>query len=230
MADFEAKTGIKVNYIQQPVATQDQKIPLQLAAKDTSLDVSSPALRTSELHWLQGVEQLDPYIQDTAQPGELELLRYCSSRRVGLPERRQDLLHRLAHGRRAPVLQQEDVRDASITSMPKTPDELLADAKKLTTPDHAASACAATSPGLYDAFQLWQWFYPWDNQVTAPTLTKLELHPGTEPNASKLGAGIASCCRRGAESIATYLVTNCLQDFQQGRVAMGRMTADILKS
>ena len=37
MPDFEAKTGIKVNYVQQPVAAQDQKIPLQLSAKDPSL-------------------------------------------------------------------------------------------------------------------------------------------------------------------------------------------------
>src|SRR5258705_7530456 len=33
MPAFEAQTGIKVNYIQQPVAAQDQKIPLQLTAK-----------------------------------------------------------------------------------------------------------------------------------------------------------------------------------------------------
>ncbi|MFN8620101.1 MAG: hypothetical protein U0869_05050 [Chloroflexota bacterium] len=37
--EFEQKTGIKVNYVQQPVAAQDQKIPLQLSAKDSSLDV-----------------------------------------------------------------------------------------------------------------------------------------------------------------------------------------------
>ena len=34
-----SRPGIKVNYVQQPVAAQDQKIPLQLSAKDTSLDV-----------------------------------------------------------------------------------------------------------------------------------------------------------------------------------------------
>src|SRR5437588_11198210 len=36
---FEAQTGIKVNWVEQPVDTMDTKIPLQLKAKDTGLDV-----------------------------------------------------------------------------------------------------------------------------------------------------------------------------------------------
>jgi len=47
MPDFEAKTGIKVNYVQQPVAAQDQKIPLQLTARTPRWMCSSPARRTS---------------------------------------------------------------------------------------------------------------------------------------------------------------------------------------
>ncbi|HTD78497.1 MAG TPA: hypothetical protein VK898_12735, partial [Chloroflexota bacterium] len=39
MPDFEQKTGIKVNFVQQPVAAMDEKVPLQLTAKDTTLDV-----------------------------------------------------------------------------------------------------------------------------------------------------------------------------------------------
>src|SRR6478736_10249519 len=36
---FEAQTGIHVNWVEQPVDTMDSKIPLQLKAKDTGLDV-----------------------------------------------------------------------------------------------------------------------------------------------------------------------------------------------
>ena len=67
MHEFNAKTGIKVNYIQQPVAAQDQKIPLQLTAKDDSLDVFfTGSENIGSYVGIAGVEPLDELHQRPA--------------------------------------------------------------------------------------------------------------------------------------------------------------------
>ena len=68
MPQFQQQTGITVNYVQQPVAAQDQKIPLQLTAKDDSLDVFfTGSENIGHYVGISGVEPLDAYINDTAQ-------------------------------------------------------------------------------------------------------------------------------------------------------------------
>ena len=68
LPEFEALTGIKVNYVQQPVAAMDQKIPLQLTAKDTSLDVFfTGSENIGNYIGIDGVEPLDAYLDDPAQ-------------------------------------------------------------------------------------------------------------------------------------------------------------------
>ena len=114
--------------------------------------------------------------------------------------------------------------EAGITAPPQNPDELLAMAQKLTTADHAGF-CVRGDNGqvLYDAFQLWQWFYPWNNPITG---NYFDTRTGTsscgqEPQASAFGDVVPDAAPDGSpEGIATYKVTDCLQDFQQGRVAM----------
>jgi multiple sugar transport system substrate-binding protein len=113
--------------------------------------------------------------------------------------------------------------DAGITAPPATPDELLADAIKLTTADHAGFCVRADkSQTLYDGFQMWNWFVPWDNPVTGTYFDQnWNFLIGTEPQASKFGTFYRDLLTKAApKGIATYLVTNCLSDFQQGRVAM----------
>ena len=68
LQEFEEQTGIKVNYVQQPVAAMDQKIPLQLTAKDTSLDVFfTGSENIGSYIGIDGVEPLDAYHDDPAQ-------------------------------------------------------------------------------------------------------------------------------------------------------------------
>ena len=113
--------------------------------------------------------------------------------------------------------------EAGITAPPQTPDELLADAQKLTNKDHAGFCVRADkSQTLYDAFQLWNWFVQWNNPVTGTYFDKSwNFLIGTEPQASSFGNFYRTLLKTAApKGIATYLVTNCLQDFQQGRVAM----------
>src|ERR1700760_3509971 len=63
MADFTKTTGIKVNLVQLPVAGMDQKIPLQLKAQDTGLDVFfTGSEKITDFVGSGGVEPLDSYI------------------------------------------------------------------------------------------------------------------------------------------------------------------------
>ena len=68
MPAFTAQTGIKVNYVQLPVDAMDQKIPLQLSAKDNGLDVFfTGSEKITAFAGSGGAEPLDPYISDTSQ-------------------------------------------------------------------------------------------------------------------------------------------------------------------
>ncbi len=112
---------------------------------------------------------------------------------------------------------------AGITSPPQNPAQLLADAQKLTTPAHAGFCVRGdVSQALYDAFQIWNWFVPYNNSLTGTYFDKnWNFLIGQQPYASAFGSFYRSILQSSApKGISTYLVDNCLQDFQQGRVAM----------
>ena len=225
MQDFTQKTGIKVNWVSLPVDAMDQKIPLQLKAKDTSLDVFfTGSEKITDFVGSGGVEGLDSYMNDTKQtPASYDFkdiappvesacqssgTTYCIATHTG-----GGLLY----------YNTKMFQAAGISAPPQTPAELLTDAQKLTTSDHAGFCVRADkSQTLYDAFQLWNWFVPWDNPVTGTYFDKKwNFLIGTEPQASNFGTFYRDILTKAApKGISTYLVTNCLQDFQQGRVAM----------
>jgi ABC-type glycerol-3-phosphate transport system substrate-binding protein len=222
---FTAQTGIKVNYLQQPVAAQDQKIPLQLTAKDTSLDVFfTGSENIGHYVGISGVEPLDSYINDTSQtPADWNFKDIAPAVESACQQDGKTYCIASHTGGGLLYYNKKMFADAGITAPPNTPDELLADAKKLTTADHAGFCVRADkSQTLYDGFQLWNWFIPWDNPVTGTYFDqKWNFLIGTEPQASKFGEFYRELLTTTApKGIATYLVTNCLADFQQGRVAM----------
>jgi multiple sugar transport system substrate-binding protein len=222
---FEEKTGIKVNYVQQPVAAQDQKIPLQLAAKDPSLDVFfTGAENIGSYVGSAGVAALDDLINDPAlTPASWDFkdiapavesacqqggVTYCIASHTG-----GGLLY----------YNTKMFAEAGITAPPQNPKELLEYAQKLTTPDHAGFCVRADiTQALYDAFQVWQWFYPWDNPVTGNYFRQdWSVLLAEEPYASAFGQFWRDILTTAApEGISTYKVTDCLQAFQQGKVAM----------
>ncbi|MFN8621458.1 MAG: extracellular solute-binding protein [Chloroflexota bacterium] len=223
--EFEQKTGIKVNYVQQPVAAQDQKIPLQLSAKDSSLDVFfTGSENIGSYVGISGVAPLDDFINDpkltaadwnfadiapavesACQQGGVT---YCIASHTG-----GGLLY----------YNTKMFEEAGLTQPPQSPAELLDYAKKLTTADHAGFCVRADiTQALYDAFQLWQWFYPYDNPVTGNYFRQdWSVLLAEEPYASNFGQFWRDILTSSApEGISTYKVTDCLQAFQQGRVAM----------
>ena len=225
MPAFTAATGITVNYVQQPVDTQDQKIPLQLSAKDSSLDVFfTGSEKISAFTGSGGVEPLDKYISDpTLTSSDYNFTDIAPA--VESACQSGGVTYCIASHAGGGVLYYNKAMfaAASIAAPPNDMNELLADAVKLNTPDHAGFCVRADkSQTLYDAFQLWNHFIPYNNPITGTYFdTSWNFLIGIEPDASQFGQFYRDILQKAApKGISTYLVTNCLSDFQQGRVAM----------
>lgn len=225
MKDFTQQTGIKVNFVSLPVAAIDQKIPLQLSAKDTGLDAF--IYGTEDLPAFVGnggVEPLDSYINDPSQTAASYNFTDIAPNVESACQKGGKTYCIASHSGGALLYYNAKMfAAAGISSPPTTPDELLSDAKALTNSGHAGFCVRGDkSQTLYDAFQLWNWFIPWNNDVTGTYFDKdWNFLPGTEPQASAFGNFYRELLTTAApKGIATYLVTNCLSDFQQGRVAM----------
>jgi multiple sugar transport system substrate-binding protein len=225
MDEFKEKTGITVNYIQQPVAAQDQKIPLQLQAKDDSLDVFfTGSENIGSYVGISGVEPLNAYINNPAlTAADYDFADIAPAVEAACQKDGETYCVASHTGGGLLYYNTKMFADAGITAPPQSADELLDIATKLTTPDHAG-LCVRGDNGqvLYDAFQLWQYFYTWNNPITGNYFdTDWNFILGQEPNASKFGEWYRKLLQTTApKGIATYKVTDCLQDFQQGRVAM----------
>jgi ABC-type glycerol-3-phosphate transport system substrate-binding protein len=225
MKDFTQKTGIKVNWVSLPVDAMDQKIPLQLKAKDSSLDVFfTGSEKITDFVGSGGVDSLDSYMADAKQtPASYDFKDIAPDVESACQAQGKTYCIATHTGGALLYYNTKMFQDAGISQPPQTPEELLADAHKLTTKDHSGFCVRADkSQTLYDAFQLWNWFVPWNNPVTGTYFDKdWNFLIGTEPQASSFGNFYREILKQTApKGIATYLVTNCLQDFQQGRVAM----------
>ncbi len=222
---FTERTGIQVNYVQQPVAAQDQKIPLQLSAKDDSLDVFfTGSENIGSYVGIDGVTPLDAFINNPdLTPADWNFADIAPA--VEAACQQDGVTYCIASHTGGGLLYYNTrmFADAGIAAPPQDPDELLAFAKQLKTAEHDGFCVRGDkSQGLYDAFQLWQWFYPYLSDKTGNYFdADWNFGLGIEPYASKFGEWYRELLTTTAnEGIATYLVTNCLQDFQQGRVAM----------
>ena len=225
MADFTKKTGIKVNWVSLPVDTMDQKIPLQLKAKDTGLDVFfTGSEKITDFVGSGGVEPLTSYMSDPKQtPASYNFTDIAPDVESACQSGGQTYCIATHTGGGLLYYNTKMFAAAGITAPPQTPAELLTDAQKLTNKDHAGFCVRADkSQTLYDAFQLWNWFIPYNNPITGTYFDKSwNFLIGTEPQASNFGNFYRTILQTAApKGISTYLVTNCLQDFQQARVAM----------
>ena len=225
MGDFTKKTGIKVNWVSLPVDTMDQKIPLQLKAKDTGLDVFfTGSEKITDFVGSGGVEPLTSYMSDPKQtPASYNFSDIAPDVESACQSGGQTYCIATHTGGGLLYYNTKMFAAAGITAPPQTPAELLTDAQKLTNKDHAGFCVRADkSQTLYDAFQLWNWFIPYNNPITGTYFDKSwNFLIGTEPQASNFGNFYRTILQTAApKGISTYLVTNCLQDFQQARVAM----------
>jgi multiple sugar transport system substrate-binding protein len=225
MPKFTAQTGINVNFVQLPVDTMDQKIPLQLKAKDTGLDVFfTGSEKITDFVGSGGAEPLDSFINDPKQtPASYNFKDFAPDIEAACQQGGVTYCIASHTGGALLYYNTKMFKAAGITGPPQTPTQLLSDAAKLTTPSHAGFCVRADkSQTLYDAFQLWNWFIPWNNPVTGTYFDKSwNFLIGAEPQASQFATFYRTLLTKYApKGISTYLVTNCLSDFQQGRVAM----------
>jgi multiple sugar transport system substrate-binding protein len=225
MPDFQKKTGINVNFVQQPVDAMDTKVPLQLTAKDTTLDVfTTGSENIGHYVGISGVEPMDTYMGDTAQtPTTYDFKDIAPDVESACQQGGKTYCIATHTGGGLLYYNTAMFKAAGIAAPPQTPDELLQDAAKLTTADHAGFCVRGDkSQVLYDGFQIWNWFVGWDNPVTGNYFDKTwTFLIGTDPQATQFGTFYRELLQKYAPAgIATYLVSNCLQDFQQARVAM----------
>jgi ABC-type glycerol-3-phosphate transport system substrate-binding protein len=225
MPQFTEQTGIEVPYVQLPVASMDQKLPLQLKAKDTGLDVfTTGSENIGSFIGNDGVASLDTYLDDAEQtPSSYDFADVAPAVQSACQQDGQNYCIASHTGGALLYYNTKMFEEAGLPGPRQTPEELYEYAQKLTTDEHAGFCVRDDkSQGLYDAFQLWNWFIPYDNQVTGNYFDKdWNFLLGQEPEASEFGTFYRELLQNTApEGIATYLVANCLQDFQQGRVAM----------
>jgi multiple sugar transport system substrate-binding protein len=203
----------------------DEKVPLQLAAKDASLDVfTTGSENIGHYVGISGVEPLDSYMNDASQtPASYDFNDIAPDIEAACQQGGTTYCIATHTGGGLLYYNTQMFQDAGIAAPPQTPDELMQDAAKLTTSDHAGFCVRGDkSQVLYDGFQIWNWFIGWDNPVTGNYFDKSwNFLIGTEPQASQFGTFYRQLLQNYApKGIGTYLVTNCLQDFEQGRVAM----------
>jgi multiple sugar transport system substrate-binding protein len=225
MPDFTAQTGIKVNFVQLPVDAMDQKIPLQLSAKDSGLDVFfTGSEKITDFAGSGGAEPLDSYINDPTQTAADYNFKDIAPAVESACQQGGKTYCIASHTGGAVLYYNTAMfKAAGISGPPTSPAELLTDAQKLTTKNQAGFCVRADkSQTLYDAFQLWNWFVPWNNAVTGTYFDKSwNFLIGSEPQASAFGTFYRTLLTTAApKGISTYLQTNCLQDYEQGRVAM----------
>jgi len=225
MPQFTAKTGIKVNFVELPVSSIDQTLALQLKSKDTGLDVFSYGTEDLPDFVAAGdVAPLDSYINNSADTAaSYDFSGVAPAIEASCQSGGKTYCVASHAGGALLYYNTAMFKAAGITSPPQNPTQLLADAKALTTPAHAGFCVRGdVSQALYDAFQMWNWFIPYNNSLTGTYFDKSwNFLIGQEPGASAFGNFYRSILQNDApKGISTYLVDNCLQDFQQGRVAM----------
>jgi multiple sugar transport system substrate-binding protein len=225
MPQFTAKTGIKVNFVELPVSSIDQTLALQLKSKDTGLDVFSYGTEDLPDFVAAGdVAPLDSYINNSADTAaSYDFSGVAPAIEASCQSGGKTYCVASHAGGALLYYNTAMFKAAGITSPPQNPTQLLADAKALTTPAHAGFCVRGdVSQALYDAFQIWNWFVPYNNSLTGTYFDKSwNFLIGQEPGASAFGNFYRSILQNDApKGISTYLVDNCLQDFQQGRVAM----------
>jgi ABC-type glycerol-3-phosphate transport system substrate-binding protein len=225
MPQFTAKTGIKVNFVELPVSSIDQTLQLQLKSKDTGLDVFSYGTEDLPNFVAAGdVAPLDSYISNSADTASSYDFSDVAPAIEASCQTGGKTYCVASHAGGALLYYNTAMfKAAGIASPPQNPTQLLADAKALTTSSHAGFCVRGdVSQALYDAFQMWNWFIPYNNSLTGTYFDKSwNFLIGQEPGASAFGTFYRNILQNDApKGISTYLVDNCLQDFQQGRVAM----------
>jgi ABC-type glycerol-3-phosphate transport system substrate-binding protein len=225
MPQFTAKTGIKVNFVELPVSSIDQTLALQLKSRDTGLDVFSYGTEDLPDFVAAGdIAPLDSYINNSKDTASTyDFANVAPAIEASCQEGGKTYCVASHSGGSLLYYNTAMFKAAGITSPPQNPAQLLVDAQKLTTPAHAGFCVRGdVSQALYDAFQIWNWFVPYNNPITGTYFdTNWKFLIGEQPYASDFGTFYRKILQTAApKGISTYLVDNCLQDFQQGRVAM----------
>jgi multiple sugar transport system substrate-binding protein len=223
---FEAQTGIKVSYNFIDPTTYQDKLPIQLAAHDSSFDVFFIGSENLPKYVAQGVvEPLDPYLQDaTKTPASYDYNDVLQTARDVCTTPDGHVYCVGTHlGASMLFYNKKMFAAAGIAGPPQSTDDVLADALKLTTGSQTGFCMRGDkTQNLLDPIYSWGYWLPFQNNVTGYWFnSKWDFMLGQSPYAAQFGQWYHDIMTKAApKGITTYLFSNCESDLEQGKVAM----------
>lgn len=224
VAPFTEATGITVNYQNIPEASYADQLTVKLTAKDPSFDAFFNNARAS--HGLQALGGLAPLDDLIANPQ----LTPKSFDYDGIPAAAQDICRidgkvycLNIHGGSVILFANKDLLTAAgVTAMPQTTDELMEAAMKVKATGNAGFCMRAIKDlNVYPFTDLWSRFSPWTDNTKGTwfdSAWKPQVNAEGTVKAATFWHDILT--KAGPNGIASYNYTECLADFQQGKLGL----------
>jgi multiple sugar transport system substrate-binding protein len=224
LKEFTQQTGITVDHQVFPEGGYNDKLTVSQQSKDSSYDVfEGDVAARGQFTERDSVEPLDSYLNDpTATPADWDasdipdgLMSLCrlNASTLCIPQ---------AGGGTFYYYNKKIFADAGISGPPQSVDEMVADAAKTNSPDHAGICMRGTaeSANMFTGFMLSQYFLPYSDSNHAVILDA-SWHPTlTTPEAVQWGTTYQTLMQQYApKGIASYGYSECNRDFEAGKVA-----------
>jgi multiple sugar transport system substrate-binding protein len=224
LAEFQQQTGISVNHQVFPEGGYNDKLTVSQQSRDSSYDVfEGDVAARGQFVARDVVEPLDSYLSDSnATPASWDasdipdgLFSLCKLNGVVLciPQ---------TGGGTFFYYNKQIFADAGLTGPPQTIEEMVADAAKTNSPDHAGICMRGTaeSANMFTGFMLSQYFLPYSDGNHAVILDANWRPMLTTPEAVAWGTAYQTLMQNYApKGIASYGYSECNRDFEAGKVA-----------
>ncbi len=221
---FTADTGIEVDYQQAPEDGYVDQLLVKMGAKDDTFDVFFYNNRkTRELNALNPMEPLDAYLANTAlTPADYDYADIAPSFQDICTVDGKTYCASILGAGILLMYNKDHFAEAGIGAPPATTDELVTDALKLKTADHAGFCMrAAAGPNVFPFSRWWGQYSKyfdnqrglWFNEDWVPQINTPETIAAVKSYVEALSKG-------GPKGIEAYGFDTCLADFQQGKLSM----------
>jgi multiple sugar transport system substrate-binding protein len=226
LAAFTKQTGIKVNMPLFPEEALGDKLVTSLTAKDSSFDVYyETTTYRAQYAALNGAAPLDPYIKDPKQtPASWDYADFPAAVTGTCMIGATTYCLPLFADSTMLYYNKTYLREAGLSHPPQSMAELVADALKLTTKSHAGICMRGSASGanVFPALMLLLYYLPYKNGVSQGVYWDKNWNPLlTTPQALAFGKAYQTLMTKAApRGVVSYAYQDCLNDFNQGRVAM----------
>lgn len=224
---FEQQSGIKVNVEQLPEASYLDKLRVAQTGKATTFDVfEAPQSLTAQYDSLGGIVPLTDFVETKA--GDLDFPDVIDGLYAGCNQAKTPGTERTLYC--LPVFSDTTMiyynrkmfAEAGIAAPPKTWSDLAAAAVRLTNGEQAGW-CTRAVPGgaLYTGQMMMLYYLPYNSDNQARFLDSQWRPMLTSPEGLAFARDYQTLMTRATpKGIASYDYADCMQGFQQGKIAM----------